>query len=198
VVIRGGLGWGRLAGDDQDSKKADLRARNLNFKTTIYELNLSAEVNLLDPESFWAYPYLMTGVGVFHFDPYTYDKDNKKTFLHPLRTEGQGLSNYPDRKMYSLTQFYLPIGGGWKVNMKKYSLGFEIAVRYLFTDYLDDVSKTYVNRDVLYDKVSPKSAELAFRQIPLPGEGEMRGNSETRDFYFMAGVKYIWYLNRQK
>src|SRR5665647_268619 len=48
-----------------------LKDRNLSFKTNILEANVGVEVPLLDPETFYAYPYVFAGVGVFHFNPYT-------------------------------------------------------------------------------------------------------------------------------
>ena len=91
-------------------------------------------------------------MGLFHFNPFTYDKENNKTYLQPLSTEGQGLKEYPGRKKYSLTQFCLPVGGGWKWNINEnWDISYELGFRILFTDYLDDVSKTYVNLNVLAD-----------------------------------------------
>lgn len=199
VVLRGGIGWGMLQGDDQQSKKEYIRIRNLSFKTMVAELSLCAEVNLLDPEAYYAYPYLLTGVGVFRFNPYAYDNNHKKVNLQPLGTEGQGLPQYPGRHKYSLTQLFIPFGGGWKYNVKgKYAVSFEMAVRYLFTDYLDDVSTTYINKGILLNERGQTAVDLAFRQTPTPGEGEQRGNENTKDFYIMSGVKFIWYMNRKK
>src|SRR5450432_2578128 len=112
--IRAGIGYGEVVGDDKNNTHADLKNRRLNFKSNILEANVIAEFNLFDPEIYTAYPYLMGGVGVFHFNPFTYDKDNKKTYLQPLGTEGQGLEEFPDRKKYSLIQLCLPVGIGWK------------------------------------------------------------------------------------
>jgi hypothetical protein len=199
IVLRSGLGWGKIRGDDADSKKDIVRSRNLNFKSSIIEFNLSAEVNLLDPEAYFGYPYLLTGIGLFHFNPYTLDNTQTRTFLQPLSTEGQGLPEYPNRKKYALTQFYIPFGGGWKYDVKgKYAVGFEMAVRYCFTDYLDDVSKTYISKSVLLARKGQTAVDVAFRSTPSANEGDVRGNPESRYFYFMGGFKYTKYLNRKK
>jgi hypothetical protein len=197
IVLRAGLGFGKISGNDKYNDKVSYR--NLNFKTDIWEATLMAEVNLLDPETFYAYPYLLAGVGLFHFNPYTYDKNNNKTYLKPLSTEGQGLPEYPKRKEYSLTQFCLPFGFGWKYNVKsKYAIGVEIAVRYTFTDYLDDVSANYISSSTLLNRKGPLAVELAFRQNPIPAEGVQRGNPEVKDFYFMTGFKFTYYLTKKK
>ena len=104
VNFRAGLSYTQLGANDNDNADAGLRSRNLNFTTNLYEFNLCAEINILDPYAYYAYPYFFGGVGLFHFNPYTYDNESKKTFLQPLGTEGQGLMDYPNRKKYSLTQ----------------------------------------------------------------------------------------------
>jgi len=165
----------------------------------VAELSLCAEINLLDPEVFYVYPYLLTGVGVYRFNPYAYDKNHKKVNLQPLGTEGQGLPQYPGRHKYSLTQPFIPFGGGWKYNVKeKFAVSFEMAVRYFFTDYLDDVSTTYINKNILLNARGQTAVDMAFRQTPTPVEGEQRGNENTKDFYVMSGVKFTWYLNKKK
>jgi hypothetical protein len=199
LVFRTGFGWAMVKADDKDSKNALVRSRNLNFKSSIIEWNLTAEVNLLDPETYYGYPYLWTGIGLFKFNPYTYDNSGKKQFLQPLSTEGQGFPEYPDRKKYSLTQFYVPLGGGWKYNVKgKYSVGFELGVRYLFTDYLDDVSTAYISKSVLFTRKGQTAVDLAFRSTSPNNEGDVRGNPENKDFYFIGGLQFTKYLNKKK
>jgi hypothetical protein len=200
-IFRGGITWGKISGDDKNNHKTDLKCRNLNFRTDIVELNLCLEVNLFEPDFFCAYPYVFAGVGVFHFNPYTYDDHRKKTYLQPLGTEGQGLATYPDRKPYSLTQFCLPFGGGVKINLnKKYDLVYELAGRALVTDYLDDISTTYVNTQTLMTNRRPKAAELAYRQTgaPFPNEGDIRGNPKVKDLYFITGLKLLIRLGRER
>lgn len=191
INVRAGIGYGKVFADDKNNTQADLKSRNLNFQSNILELNLVAEIVLLDPEIYTSYPYVLGGVGVFHFNPFTYDKDNKKTYLQPLSTEGQGLEEYPGRKKYSLTQFCLPVGIGWKWKINEnWDISYELGLRILFTDYLDDVSKTYVNLDALTTERGSKSAELAYRGAPpFLYEGEVRGNSAINDTYFFSGIK---------
>jgi hypothetical protein len=197
IVLRGGIAFGKISADDKDNKT--LKARNLNFQSLIWEASLCAEVNIMDPEAFYSYPYVFIGVGMFRFDPYTYDNANKKTYLRQLSTEGQGLPEYPDKKVYSLTQFCVPFGGGWKVKVSNRSaISFELGVRFLFTDYLDDVSGTYADAGVLLNRKGPKAVELAFRIDPPPGEGEVRGNPESKDMYVFSGLKFTYNLKKQK
>jgi hypothetical protein len=200
LILRGGIGWGTITADDRNNKQADLRLRNLNFKSTILEGSVCAEINVLEPGLFYSYPYFFAGVGIFHFNPYTYNKDGSKTFLQPLGTEGQGLPEYPMRKPYNLTQFCLPFGGGWKINInKRWDVIYEIGGRVLFTDYIDDVSTTYVNSQTLLTHKGEKAVELAVRYDPatgghFPHEGDIRGNPEAKDWYFISGIKLLIHL----
>lgn len=194
LLLRGGIAYGKVSGNDKNNRKTATNQRNLNFQTNILELSMGVEFNLFDPEEYIAYPYVFAGVGVFHFNPYTYDKDGYKIFLQPLGTEGQGLAAYPDRKMYSRIQFCIPFGAGWTWNINdKYSLGYELGGRLLFTDYLDDVSTTYANPQDLQAERGPKAVELANRYLVSPGniEGKQRGNSSVKDWYYITGIKFI-------
>lgn len=194
ILIRGGVMWGKVVGYDKYNKQADLKARNLSFQTNILELSLCAEYNLLEPEIFYGYPYIFGGVGLFLFDPYSYDNNNQKTYLRPLSTEGQGLDAYPDRKMYSRTQFCIPFGAGWKVKASpRLDIIYEVGYRILFTDYLDDVSTTYVDPQKLLAARGPKAVEMAYRAKPpfSQGEGAQRGNPNVNDWYFFNGVKLL-------
>ncbi|MEO6722643.1 MAG: DUF6089 family protein [Ferruginibacter sp.] len=192
VFLRTGIAFGWISGDDKNNKSPSLSDRNLNFTSKILEGSLSLEVNLLDPNQFYGYPYLFAGVGLFHFNPYTKDNGGKKVFLWDLGTEGQGLAAYPDRKMYSLTQVCLPFGGGWRFKLNdQVDIGLEVAGRVLFTDYLDDVSTTYAAPQVLLNARGPQAMELAYRyqQTSAVIEGRQRGNPKHKDWYFFSGIK---------
>lgn len=200
IVLRGGIAYGKIQGDDANSKNADLRKRNLNFKTNILEGSLCAEINLADPDEYDGLPYLFAGVGVFHFNPYTYDNNNKKTFLQPLGTEGQGSAEYPNRFKYSLTKFCIPFGFGWKYKVNDtYDLVYEFGFRYTNTDYLDDVSSTYVSPQVLLANGGAEAVQLAWRyKTPATAvAGRIRGNPEAKDWYYMTGIKLVIKLGEQ-
>lgn len=198
--IRFGVGWANIEGNDKYNKTDLKEQRNLNFKSSIWEANLCGEFNVLDPLAFYAYPYIFAGVGVFHFNPYTYDDNNVKTYLKPLSTEGQGLPQYPQRKEYALTQFNIPFGIGWKVKFnEKMGMAVELGYRLLFTDYLDDVSDAYINSETLLIEKGPKAVELAYRGPgTYPTEGYQRGNPQKNDYYFSFGVKLITSLGKKR
>lgn len=198
VSFRGGIAWGKVSGNDKYNTDPFLKARNLNFKTFLWEANLCLEVYLSDPEIYYSYPYFFGGVGVFHFNPYTTDSAGKKTYLRPLSTGGEGLPEYPNIKPYSLTQICLPFGVGWKVKVHEdFTISFEVGIRYLFTPYLDDVSGAYIDPKILLKEKGPLAVALAFRQTPQPVAGDIRGGTKN-DKYAFVGVKFGFYLNRKK
>lgn len=199
VALRAGLGWGQFGGNDKYNEKSPLLfARNLNFKTNVLELTVCGELNVLEPEVYYTYPYLFAGVGIFHFNPYTTDKNGEKVYLRPLGTEGQGIPEAGNKKMYSLFQLCIPFGAGAKMRInEQWEAGFELGFRKTFTDYIDDVSTRYANPEILLATRGAQAFELAYRgpSANLPKGGEIRGNSKKKDLYYFAGLKLIWKFN---
>jgi hypothetical protein len=191
-----------IAADDKNNKDSLLVARNLSFSSHVIEANFCVEWLPLNAELYdLAYPYIFAGVGLFHFDPSAKDNNNEKVFLQPLGTEGQGLPEYPSRTKYKRTQFCIPMGGGMTfVLNENLKLSGEIGLRKLFTDYLDDVSSTYVDLRVLAAGNGEKAAEMSYRgSLPNNGEmpiqtGNIRGNPKKKDWYYFAGIKLSWSL----
>jgi hypothetical protein len=80
------------------------------------------------------------------------------------------------------------------------NLTLEIASRLTFTDYLDDVSSTYVGIDRF--PVTPKNPAYALQDRsveldplnPLGRKGKQRGNSSTRDQYLMCLFSVSWHF----
>ncbi len=85
TLVKVGVLFARVGADDKDNKRADYQARNLSFITNIQELSAGFEFNLVDPEIYLQVPYVFASIGVFHFDPFTYDNaGNKKSSTYPL------------------------------------------------------------------------------------------------------------------
>jgi hypothetical protein len=199
------LTYGRVSAADGYATKSDLRARNLNFETVIAEWNLLAEYDLFDLRSHRLTPYVFAGVAVYHFNPYAYDTTGKKVYLRPLSTEGEGLAQYPGRRPYALTQLAIPFGGGIKFRISdQVTLAYEIGLRKLFTDYLDDVSSTYVDQATLLAAKGPEAVEMAYRGNEVKGgatyppDGTVRGNPRHKDWYYMSGLRVTIALNTQR
>ncbi|MDB5222094.1 MAG: hypothetical protein JWN83_761 [Chitinophagaceae bacterium] len=191
AYIRAGVTYASIAADDKKNPKVYFR--NLNFKSDIQEFHLAGEYYLLTDEASKLSPYVFAGIAVYHFNPYTKDTTGTKYFLRPLSTEGQGF--YQDRKPYSLTQFAIPFGGGIKYALTdNIKIGIEAGMRKLFTDYLDDVSTTYVDPNLLLTNRGPKALELAFRGSEIdktatyPVVLTKRGEPRNKDWYYFTLV----------
>lgn len=179
--------------------------RNLSFRSKIIEISLIAEAH---PLYFKRYkdeqalprlsPYVMGGIGFFKFNPQA-KLNGKWIDLKPLSTEGQGFSEYPDRKTYKLTQLLIPVGLGLKYKVTpELNLSMECATRILFTDYLDDVSTDYIDPAVFSNHFSGEklanATKLSDRQQEIDPNhttniGWQRGNASNNDSYFTFSVK---------
>ena len=188
-AIRVGGTYGSIS-----AMKDCLEMRNLTFRSRIYEGSVVTEFNFRPfgpgaTEGLWT-PYIFGGVAVFHFGPetqYTFpDGTTSWVALQPLCTEGQGTTAYPARRPYPLTQLALPFGVGvrWRLN-KHFSLTAEYGFRKTWTDYLDDVSTTYVGSDLLVAEVrdGTVAAALSDRSEVPNAIGIKRGDDSLDDWY---------------
>jgi opacity protein-like surface antigen len=195
-MIRTGFTYAIVGGADRFSKKEEARLRNLAFETPIAELSAVGEYYLLNLYVNRVSPYAFAGLAVFYFDPYAYNSSKQKTFLKPLSTEGQGISGYPDRKPYKLTQVAIPFGGGVKFAVtNNLRVGVEMGIRKLFTDYLDDVSKNYIDPADLLAAKGQLAVDLSYRGDEVAGGSPVypdkivqRGNPKTKDYYYFTGI----------
>jgi hypothetical protein len=149
-------------------------------------------------------PYILAGIGLYTFSPETY-YHNTWIPLPDLHTEGQGFAEYPGRKAYNLTQINMPVGLGLQYEMSPVlRCHFEIMYRKLWTDYLDDVSTTYIH-PALFQQYFPASratlaAKIADRRLGA-GSGDTggkRGSNKNNDAYFTGMVKIGFIMGRQR
>jgi opacity protein-like surface antigen len=201
-MIRGGFNYSVVGGADRFSEDDSLRARNLAFETKLTEFSVLGEYYFFNLSEQKFSPYLFAGLAVYHFNPYAYDVNKNKIFLKPLSTEGEGLSQYPDRKPYGLTQLAIPFGGGVKYAFTdNLRLGLELGMRKLFTDYFDDVSTTYVDPNDLLAAKGQTAVDMSYRGDELPGgnqvypsKGAQRGGANHKDWYYFFGLHLTYRL----
>lgn len=212
-VLRSEATWGIVKANDavlKDVKESTLGRydRNLSFRSTIFELALISE---LHPRFFKKYspdqkmprlsPYLAGGIGYFVFNPQT-KLDGTWVDLQPLRTEGQGFAEHPDRKVYKLKQFNFPVGAGFKYKISSlFTCSAECIYRILLTDYLDDVSTTYIDRSLFQNYLEADKLPLALALYNRQNEinpthltpvGDIRGNPLNKDAYFSINFKIAY------
>jgi hypothetical protein len=207
LAFRLALNFGTLEGDDAiiDPKgglEEARQMRNSNFKSKFSEALLMAELYPLlfleeDPSDTYHKfrPYVVAGIGGFKYNPLGYDPvSDRWVQLKPLRTEGQGFAEYPDRKEYKLTQMNLPMGVGVKYFLNDaIDISFEILHRKTFTDYIDDVSTDYIDPALFYSYMPAAQAQLAERMANKSNgafaAGDKRGTPKNNDAYYSAGFK---------
>ena len=142
----------------------------------------------------------MVGVGVFSFNPMGQDPvTGNWVYLKPLHTEGQGWVN--GTKEYKLTSLNFPVGFGVKYfasdNM---TVSLEVIHRITTTDYVDDVSTVYVDRNLFYANLPLNQAILADRIYDKSGAavnrsaGDKRGTATNNDGYYSVGLKVAFRL----
>ena len=199
------LAYGRVAGDDKLTDEFFRNYRNLSFYSDIYEFNVNFEGAFQQEQighryrlrkvrgmrGYELYTYAFIGVGIFHMDPKA-NYQGSVVRLQPLGTEGQGL--IASRSKYSLFQFCIPVGIGFKYTLdRKWGVGLELGIRKTFTDYIDDVSTTYfdfANYPGQYDPLAPLLADRSNHSIPPPldptAPGAQRGDNRENDTYMFA------------
>jgi hypothetical protein len=219
--FRVALNQGRLEGNDAEvnDKGTDeyfRKQRNLQFRSNLWEAYGAIEfyptvfLEQYDGLQGKIRPYGLIGAGIFKFKPqgkyYTADGRQQWVDLQPLHLEGQGMAEYPDRPNYKLHSFEIPIGAGFKYYLKENMyVGFEIVHRKSFSDYVDDVSKDYIDANLFANYLTPEQTAMAnqlyFREgFPgnvnrVPTVGEQRGNPKQNDSFFSSILRFGWRLN---
>jgi hypothetical protein len=190
AAIRGGVNYGRISASDANANLGSQRVyRNLSFRSDIFEVALTAEINILRYEAYNLKrpfsPYLFGGIAVFRFNPQT-KYDGKWYDLQPLGTEGQGLNGYHNK--YNLTQFSIPLGFGIKFTKKdKWNFGFEFGI----SKYYPDLEELAHVNGTLSAELSWRTDELIFDADP-PGRGSGRGDLKDLDWYIFTGFFFSY------
>ncbi len=203
IVVKGELLLGYIRADDARNTNDTVKLnRNLHFRSPIYELSGQVEFNFLPYEtgnSLYPFtPFIFAGVSLFRFNPKAEANNGEWVALQALGTEGQGTTSFQDRKKYALTQFSIPMGGGFKIAVNKtFNIILEYGIRKTFTDYLDDVSTTYTGGNLwdmseLADRMSDRSLN------GTQAKGFQRGNSKDNDWYTFTGITLSFKILSEK
>ncbi len=246
-TVRGEFRYGTLRGSDfksADPNDANAKfryVRNLQFRNRIKELTVTAMFDLFKNASSYINrvpltPYLFAGITAFHHNPQAFVGNDRPSDagswidLQPLGTEGQNLdlpADHPNagQKPYSKLQIAIPFGIGARYKLNEVmDLSFEMGVRYLFTDYIDDVSGSYVESSLfengsLAQYLSDRSSETndavsgdtregtvvgevggsltpfsGYGGVTNPGQYNLRGNSNDNDLYFVTTLRVSYVL----
>ncbi len=194
-TLTGAFMYGTLKGSDADSADPNdaesgkyRSTRNLSFRNRIKELSFVAAFDLFENQSTyisrvkWT-PYVFIGVAGFLHNPQAQIPNvgldgqplpgaGDWVNLRDIGTEGQKADLQPGNanfgiKEYKLLQFAIPGGLGARFRINEVlDFAVEFGFRYTFTDYLDDVSKNYVdlgafNGNRVAEALSYRSNEVA-------------------------------------
>ncbi|MCH2042554.1 MAG: DUF6089 family protein [Saprospiraceae bacterium] len=195
VSFRAQLALGSLSGDDKDAKELRNQIRNLHFRSHLFEGSLNVEFNLLGyrPRGHerMISPYVFVGIGIFNMNPKARFFDPTPGLgedwrpLRDFRTEGQQ-DAFPDLNLYNKTQVSIPMGAGVKFAINSHlNLGIEIGFRKTFTDYIDDVSNTY-----MYDALSDQYMYEAVGETPY--NAGFFGDKSARELMADRTPEYVW------
>jgi hypothetical protein len=208
IAVKGSVLGTKVAYSDHLSTNAFQRLRNLDFQSYIIEASVVGEFNFVWFETGKpgrrSTPYLLLGVGAFYYDPFTYYNGNKYR-LKPIGTEGQNNNNFKDRR-YNNFSFSIPVGVGYKYWIKPgMNVGIELSNRFTFTDYLDDVSKTYIGDHYFpSNPLNPTSSNALQDRSKLPNDqrlgtaGKQRGDRISFDQFFIAQISLSFQLKTYK
>jgi hypothetical protein len=231
LAVTGNFTFGYVSGSDELTEEPFRNNRNIHFRSPILELASTAELYLLrfnqqgarysrltrrrGFNNISASAYLFAGLGGFYYNPQGYFEAAAYTGsipadqlpadgwynLRPLSTEGQGF--FPTRKKQSSVSMVIPFGFGFTVQLNQdLALGFQYGFRKAFTDYIDDVSTTYVdpkiftvmfedqNKIALAEHFANPTNNNLSKSVTAPGQ--QRGNPFNSDAY-MFGLITLHY-----
>lgn len=216
--------YGFVHGSDKNTQEYFRHDRDLSFRSPIYELNARLEYKIRKEKPGHIYDlkgvrgeraiklvtFAYAGIGVFGFNPKAKIEGNWIA-LQPIGTEGQNF--LPTRKKYHRVQMCFPVGLQVKYLANRYwSYSLEIGPRFTFTDYIDDVSKTYAdpvsiaeNQNIVPDRIAKLLADPGIdRHVPMGGgEGygyynQQRGDPYDKDMYIFAMISVHYKLKAKR
>lgn len=150
-------------------------------------------------------PYLMAGVGVFYYRPQT-------TVIDPVtHRKVQWVDTrwlFLEGNVTSPIQIAIPVGIGLRWDLSdNMSFGFEYLYRFTTTDYLDNVSSSYVTPDFYDRTLSPQDAAMAKKVYDKSWAIEPsyknkawspRGNKDNNDGYSTISIQLLYRLETNK
>lgn len=205
LKVQSRLLMGQITATDSRASDPYRHSRNTSFKNFISEVTI---VNIFEQgnHGFFIHRerlnfYGFVGIGIFHHNPKgkvpqedlqgnPLSDAGRWVALQPLGTEGQYSNLLPSDKNYGVKPYKLfqpciPFGFGLRQTLNSVlDLSVEMGFRWLFTDYVDDVSGNYVDLGVLD---SPLVKAMSYRTNELAGDNAKQVSYTGRDgqLYFV-------------
>jgi hypothetical protein len=199
---------GRLKGDDALTDEIIRNSRNLHFRSIVIEYQQRIEAIIIANEKFGhryglrkhskkmgdhnEQLYLFTGIGVSYFNPKAQMNGSGDWIaLRPLSTEGQGLDGGPDKVSPVTATIPFGIGFRWGLN-RMWRMGIEATYVKTFSDYIDDVSTSYYDPEILQAQLGDQAAYFsnpAEKNVVWFSPGQQRGDKQ-KDAYFYLNMTF--------
>jgi hypothetical protein len=217
LAFRLDLAFGRVEAHDSLLKDATHFSsigrfeRNLNFRASTFEAFLAAEFHPLFLRDYQVNdrypprisPYIIAGIGLINWKTRVF-YGNEMIDVKPLRLEGQGFAEYPDRPVYRNVALTFPVGLGIKYDVSRViTLRGELIHKFTNTDHIDDVSwGDWVNPELFSNYLSPDQAALASQLynrstiINPPRNTRPRGDETNKDIIWNVQLRVGFALNR--
>ena len=200
--IRLAFDYLRVQGDDKLTTNPPRMFRNFNFRNDIFDLAFTLHYFFFENNDLGRTYRYRNGVRLYFFGGLGTCMSNPKTLyqgswvkLQPLATEG---------KTYSKFFMNIPMGAGayFTIN-KRHRLGIELNYRFVFSDYLDDISGNYPDDpgDDYTRGLILRTNELDEATIASnPGVyhshdwGQKRGEITNKDSYMTLSLSYSYVI----
>ena len=225
LSLRVDLNWYQIGGDDADSKERwilsnrlsgrpdvgaedDRYIRNLNFRSRNLELSVIGVFNFIPVDGSYSRrpiinPYITAGIARTTNRPKTYlpgEVGNYTVNLWQIQTEES--NPIGTNKAFTV----IPIGIGIRLKANQYiDILIEGARRFMFTDYLDNVSTKYPSIQEIEQWNGGAGSETARIALQIydrsveggysaRSKGDTRGNPEANDAYYIFSLRLEMYL----
>ncbi|MCI4671137.1 MAG: DUF6089 family protein [Bacteroidia bacterium] len=194
-------GW--ASASDSVSSNFARNRRNLHFRTPITEGSFQLVIDFIANDRRFRdrpdyVPYVFGGLSIFKFNPQAFYQ-GEWVDLQRIGTEGQFILGSNNPGPYALVQMAIPMGAGVRIRLSdQWDFELETGFRKTFTDYLDDVSGEYPDRDELFE--SAGGGALGTRAVLLSDPDNVadlngiRGDRTQSDWYVftVARINYIF------
>ncbi len=208
IGILGSLNGGVVAAGDRFTEQVHRAYRNFRIRTIFVEAAAIGRFYLKKESFGHVYKlrgtrnfffinlsiYAYGGIGATYFNPQA-PLNGKWYSLRPLGTEGQNVM--PGKDPYKRFTVVWPVGFGAKYAVNnKWNVGIEYGARKTYTDYFEDVSTLYYDKQEIADFLGGEQGAIAAAlSDPSSGEfithtapGERRGDPGDKDFYMHLQV----------
>lgn len=191
-----GFNYIKISGDDLNTGQGPRYWRNLRFQNTLYEFNTRAEYSFFKLNDLGGRGRYRTSLDLYGFIGLSGFYHNPKGSLNPDAPSKDWIELQPlqtEGNSYSKLGISTPYGLGLVITSNTfYKFGFYFNYMKNYTDYLDDISKLYVDPSILSNQAAllanqfngPEEQESNF------GAGQIRGNPSNFDDIFMLNFSF--------